>query len=224
MTFFQLADPEIFAGAPCTKLDPDLSYAEMGEKRLTYGPRIEQAKAACARCPMATRAACLKLAMDAEGQTPGESRTHARCRRKARGATWSLADREGEAMNIREIRKRAEAATPGPWSANGGDVRAAVYADGRTARIIYGGMPYDAEFIAHAREDVPALLAEVERLRGENEWLREHKRTAQAERDSLRAFKDEVLALPEQFDVEPLRAVRVAIIRALAAKRGIEAS
>lgn len=31
----------------------------------------------------------------------------------------------------------------------------------------------DADFIANARADVPALLAEVERLREENAWLRE---------------------------------------------------
>ena len=73
-TFFQLADPEIFEGAPCTELDPDLSFPEHGEKRDSYGPRMQQAVDACAGCPMKTREACLALAMDAEGMAPGESR------------------------------------------------------------------------------------------------------------------------------------------------------
>jgi hypothetical protein len=56
------------------------------------------------------------------------------------------------------MRERAEAANRGPWEAALGSVRAPVYADGRTARVCHGPVPADAEFIAHARTDVPALV------------------------------------------------------------------
>ncbi len=46
---------------------------------------------------------------------------------------------------ILEIVARVDAASPGPWAAPTTDA--------------------DAEFLAHAREDVPFLLAEIVRLR-----------------------------------------------------------
>jgi hypothetical protein len=48
---------------------------------------------------------------------------------------------------LTEIEARVSAATPGPWTTYDDDSEA------------------DAEFIAHAREDIPALLAEVKQLR-----------------------------------------------------------
>ena len=78
---------------------------------------------------------------------------------------------------LREIRERCEAATPRPWQAfykrkyneyhvsvpagDGTGMSIAMFPDGCPT-----GEP-DAEFIAHSRTDVPALLAEVERLKGE---------------------------------------------------------
>ncbi len=67
-----------------------------------------------------------------------------------------------------EIKARAEAATEGPWTGNNGDGYGAYYVDNPTGRTVarcdYG--PYegsrDAEFIAHARTDVPDLVAAVE--------------------------------------------------------------
>lgn len=76
---------------------------------------------------------------------------------------------------LQAIKARAEAATPGPWTnvdedgehwksitaIEGGDplsVTMKIYDEG-------GHSLADAEFIAHARTDVPALVAEVERLR-----------------------------------------------------------
>ena len=72
---------------------------------------------------------------------------------------------------IAEIRARAEAATPGPWRTEWSD-RDAHY------RIIFNeqgnwlaevfeeegdeGDPFDASFIAHARTDIPHLLAALE--------------------------------------------------------------
>ncbi len=72
--FFQLADPETFAGAPCTELDPDLGFPDHGERSESYAPKVQEAIDACAKCPIATRNACLQIAMNAEGMAPGESR------------------------------------------------------------------------------------------------------------------------------------------------------
>lgn len=65
--------------------------------------------------------------------------------------------------DLQAIRMRAEAATPGPWVKDN---------DSPIVRgpemILYdegGHSDPDADFIAAARTDVPALLAEVDRLR-----------------------------------------------------------
>lgn len=52
---------------------------------------------------------------------------------------------------LKEIKERADKATPGPWSMEHCD-----YA--------LGGF-LDDLFIAHAREDIPKLVAEIDRLR-----------------------------------------------------------
>jgi hypothetical protein len=73
---------------------------------------------------------------------------------------------------LTEIRKRAEAATAGPWTiekesyvCNAGFwVTDTVIMPDITSNIFE---ETDAEFIAHAREDVPDLLAEIERLRAD---------------------------------------------------------
>ena len=69
-----------------------------------------------------------------------------------------------------EIRARAEAATPGPWRELDAAYGMIVHDTGPdSAQIIvladsrFGGP--DSTFIAHAREDIPYLLAEIERLR-----------------------------------------------------------
>jgi hypothetical protein len=68
---------------------------------------------------------------------------------------------------LAEIRKRAEAATEDPWFVEG----KTVYSSGVLLAGTYPAMICDecdvteAEFIAHAREDVPKLLAEIERLK-----------------------------------------------------------
>ena len=76
---------------------------------------------------------------------------------------------------IREARERCERATPGPWvhSPPGVDephVSTKIGSDGE--RVNWLASPrsapskrwHDAAFIAHAREDLPAALAEIERL------------------------------------------------------------
>ena len=74
---------------------------------------------------------------------------------------------------LQAIRERAEKATPGPWEAN--EVGLYVIAPLARGKESIARMPYpygdtsdnqsNAAFIAHARTDIPALLAEVERLR-----------------------------------------------------------
>ncbi|MHB8406220.1 MAG: hypothetical protein ACYDCJ_12435 [Gammaproteobacteria bacterium] len=65
-----------------------------------------------------------------------------------------------EALDLDAIEARANAATPGPWDTDeyDGGLRSTV-----TAGPITSDEDYD--FIAHARTDVPALIAEVRRLR-----------------------------------------------------------
>ncbi len=71
------------------------------------------------------------------------------------------------------IRARAETATPGPWQAwrlgetiayqVEGPRRLCEY-DSRSAVFFNGLTRNDAMFIAHARQDISDLLAEIERL------------------------------------------------------------
>lgn len=56
-------------------------------------------------------------------------------------------------LDLDTIRARCEAATPGPWDP--AEALAALFARGTLE---------DAAFVAHAREDVPALLARVDEL------------------------------------------------------------
>lgn len=80
---------------------------------------------------------------------------------------------------LAEIRGRAEEATPAPWVRCSTDFRehrshsAKTVASGMVIAFAGygpdGGTVWcDAEFIAHARQDVPDLLVEVERLRARN--------------------------------------------------------
>lgn len=82
-------------------------------------------------------------------------------------------------MDIAEqikIRKRVDAATPPPWT--GGYFQWGGF-DHLLGRILNRKKEYrpqsdrDAEFIAHARDDVPALLDEVGRLRAKIGLLRQ---------------------------------------------------
>ena len=68
-------------------------------------------------------------------------------------------------MNLEEIRARAEAATPGPWTHE--EYGFGITAKERKLYFTYGCDSQtftDMDFVCHAREDIPALLAEVERL------------------------------------------------------------
>lgn len=79
---------------------------------------------------------------------------------------------------VKAIEVREQAATPGPWVTNGPDA--------------------DAEFIAHARADIPALVAEVRQLYADNILLL-------GEGDRLqRELERAVGAGPEDYDWDVL--------------------
>lgn len=73
-------------------------------------------------------------------------------------------------LDLTGIRERAAAASPGPWEA-GVEVgvlgASLVIRDARRSAVrLRDGVTTtpDAAFVAHSREDIPALLAEVDRL------------------------------------------------------------
>lgn len=76
---------------------------------------------------------------------------------------------------LNEIKVRAGAATNGPWRVERSNCGSLHPKFITTDSIILDGFrPWsdaDAEFIAHSRQDVPALVAEVERLRHRIEIL-----------------------------------------------------
>jgi hypothetical protein len=80
---------------------------------------------------------------------------------------------------IEKIKIRCEQATPGPWKS---------YVEGREQMsgshfimtqqediYLTGATTADQDFIAHARQDVPRLVAEIERLRIEIKEIRHGK-------------------------------------------------
>lgn len=80
-----------------------------------------------------------------------------------------------EPLDLEPIKARTEAASEGPWVTNDyfGEVSTAGYVVARVSYHDPGAFAgnerqdEDAEFIAHARTDVPRLVEEVERLRAE---------------------------------------------------------
>src|SRR5713101_6577091 len=71
------------------------------------------------------------------------------------------------------VRRRVERATPGPWRYEHGtnSIYAGEAVPGDSVADVHG--PQDGTFIAHAREDIPALIAEVERQYAKRDALRE---------------------------------------------------
>lgn len=84
---------------------------------------------------------------------------------------------------LQAIKERCEAATPGPWqrhkyhhirSAEGIELNAGHY---DLVELSSFNLEANRDFIAHAREDIPKLLAEIERLRISVEtWHKETER------------------------------------------------
>ena len=78
---------------------------------------------------------------------------------------------------IQEIRARCDTATPGPWEVVDGK-SFGVQSENKNIAMCF--RPENEHFIAHAREDIPYLLAqlaerdkEIERLDAELEWLKQ---------------------------------------------------
>jgi hypothetical protein len=80
------------------------------------------------------------------------------------------------ADQLAEIQARAEAATPGPWNVENDYCDCSEYGCSHPPfPVAFGPFTsfenttdrhhYDADFAAHARTDVPALIAEVARLK-----------------------------------------------------------
>ncbi len=101
---------------------------------------------------------------------------------------------------IEAIAARTEAATPGPWLAShesvsdihGFDCQSQVtYPDGHGN---YGFTPADAEFIAHARQDIPTLLAALATAEQERDQARryaiEYERAWEAAEAVIKAAQD----------------------------------
>jgi hypothetical protein len=76
----------------------------------------------------------------------------------------------GTPLDLEAIKARADAATEGPWFYDGNPSAVVVGGDGRSLCASAYNWPdpvcaANATFIAAARSDVPALVAEVSRLR-----------------------------------------------------------
>lgn len=93
-------------------------------------------------------------------------------------------------LQVEEIRARAEKATKGPWHAQGREIWQSFFPTKDYRRSV--GLCWrhpeaqahlDANFIAAAREDVPAILADNDALRERNQKL---ERVAEAARECLK--------------------------------------
>lgn len=72
-------------------------------------------------------------------------------------------------LDMHAIRQRCDQATPGPWKSfvEGRDHDSGssfIMTSGGDIELI-GASVADQEFIAHARQDIPQLLAEIQRLK-----------------------------------------------------------
>jgi hypothetical protein len=78
---------------------------------------------------------------------------------------------------LNEIKKREEAATPGPWGVAKYSWSVVDHRNVIVSQVFGTSLSRrsaDEEFIAHAREDIPELVAEVERLRAGLEEIVNH--------------------------------------------------
>jgi hypothetical protein len=67
-----------------------------------------------------------------------------------------------------EIKLRCEHATPGPWKSyiEGREITGGSHFILTQGEDLTGAIVSDRDFIIHARQDIPKLIAEVERFRG----------------------------------------------------------
>lgn len=93
-----------------------------------------------------------------------------------------------EPLDLGPIKARCEATIPGPWKHAQHPPTDDHWVE--ALRVSVTGMvgAADAEFIARARQDVPALIAEVEALREGMHAYTEHASRWKRERDEARAI------------------------------------
>lgn len=88
-----------------------------------------------------------------------------------------------------EIATRAEASTKGPWSVSP-DYSDVLALDGEHLASYWHEV--DGQFMAHAREDVPALLAELTAVRAERDAWRDQRNAVFATNERLLIQVDEL--------------------------------
>ena len=105
-------------------------------------------------------------------------------------------------IDLEAIKARAQAATPGEWYVERcGDFDDPSFIIAGVVRDRYGDNALNCgsdealgQFIAHARTDVPALVAEVERLTAERDIWQERAHNAEEALDRLKALADSIRA------------------------------
>ncbi|MFB7910156.1 hypothetical protein ACFC1T_27340 [Kitasatospora sp. NPDC056076] len=115
-------------------------------------------------------------------------------------------------LDLDAIQTRLDAATEGPWTTDDSEIVAEVIAPASWVARTDGDGEADranAEFIAHARQDVPALLARVRQLEAENERLRtawhsarRRASTAREHLDITEHGRDRAIEAAEQLQAE----------------------
>ena len=101
-------------------------------------------------------------------------------------------------MDLDAIEARANAATEGPWEYSG------LTLWGRdNLGLIKATTPEDRTFTAAARTDVPALVARVRELEGENDLLRRQLQAARGERPGTWDTWEEHAARKQATPAEP---------------------
>lgn len=112
------------------------------------------------------------------------------------------------AERIAEIRKRCEAATPGPWHqagvhGNGVIQTSHITRDVWTIANTFHAKEVDTPFIAHSREDIPWLLSQLEAVTKRNETQARTIDSIVFERDEARAEAERLQqALQNVYDLE----------------------
>lgn len=98
-----------------------------------------------------------------------------------------------DAKYLAEIKAREQAATPGPWHHDKDCLDYIRDTNGSNICMIY--QREDDAFIAHARTDIPALVAEVERLAEENEKMKPFYRVSD---DTYKHWENAAFAMRDQ--------------------------
>lgn len=94
------------------------------------------------------------------------------------------------AEQLAEIQQRCEAATEGPWTTEADGVINKIITPNCDFRTFDHHMPCNAEFIAHARTDIPALLAHAAALQAQLEGQRRLTEQAENLAEKLQAQLD----------------------------------